>query len=898
MKRKNQYLLLFLIIAVSIFSTGVAFAAEAFWPDADYDPSVPTFNDVLGYAPGERISSHAEIVRYLRTLAQAKPGRMSVIEYARSWEGRELVYAVIGSQKNIARLESLSTSMQQLSDPRTTRQPEADEIIAEIPAPVWLGYAVHGDEISTCDAAMLTAYHLLASRNDPVVENVLKNTVVFIDPVQNPDGRDRFVNFYRSERGLLPDASRLAAEHNQPWPSGRGNHYLFDMNRDWFSLTQPETQGRITALLKRRPIVVVDLHEMGGDSTYYFTPPAPPNNPHLTSQQSENLMKIGKGNAAWFDKFGFDYFTREIYDSFYPGYGESWPAFYGASTATYEQASTSGLLWQRRNGDILRFRDAVQHHFVASIATLDTTAKNREQFLRDYYEFQVSAIKEGNTGKTRAYVLPLTGDISLVHKLAGLLTRQGVEVLRAKESFTAGGKVVGVGSYIIPMAQPMKRFIATMFEQDVPMAEDFVREQERRRNKNLYHEMYDTTAWSFPHLFNIESIAVQSLPRVETDRASKATVMPGTIVNESATVAYLVPWGTTAAARLLAVALREELIVLSSGKSFTQSGRRYPAGTLIFKTEDNPTDLPQRLGRFSRTTGADVVGIDSSWVDEGVHFGSEHVIRVRPPKIAIAWGRPTSPTSAGAIRFIIEREFGYPTTTIRTRDLNSVDLARFNVLILPAGDYSTVFSGAALEHLQKWVNDGGTMIGLGSATSFLASKAAGLLSVNEEFLVRKADKDGERKSSEEEKEDRVAGRLLNSEIDYRKAIQAQQEMPDDVPGVMLKAYVDQDHWLAAGLPKMLNALYVGHSIMTPLTLDKGVNVAYYAGAEEALLSGYLWEENRKQLAYKPFILIEPRGRGQVIAFTTDPAPRAYLDGLYVALINAVFLAPSHTSPPA
>jgi hypothetical protein len=343
-----------------------------FWPGEAYDSKIPTIHQVLGYEPGDKITSYAGLVRYMDALVEAAPTRMKMFSYGESWEGRKLVYAAIGSEANIRRLGEIKSEMQRIADPRKTSEADARKLIGSMPAIVWLSYGVHGNELSSPDAALLTAYHLLAARNDKLVEEVLSKVVVLIDPTQNPDGRDRFVNYYEQARGLVADASPAAAEHNEPWPGGRANHYLFDLNRDWIPLTQPEVATQVKALREWLPLVYVDLHEMSGESTYFFTPEADPYNPHLTATQRQSLTLFGKNNAKWFDKYGFDYFTREAYDAFYPGYGASWPLYYGALAMTYEQASVRGLVLRRSDESVLTYRDTIRHHFVASISTLET----------------------------------------------------------------------------------------------------------------------------------------------------------------------------------------------------------------------------------------------------------------------------------------------------------------------------------------------------------------------------------------------------------------------------------------------------------------------------------------------------------------------------------------------
>jgi hypothetical protein len=880
---------------------GAEDAEFEFWPGAQYDASVPSMQDVLGHETGERISWHRELIRYMNALAEAVPSQVRVFEYARSWEDRELIYVAVSSEENIARLEEIGAGMRELSDPRKTPAKRANELIAELPAPLWLSYGVHGDEISSPDAALLSAYHLVASRNDPVVREILDNTIVFIVPTQNPDGRDRFVHHFEIAEGLQPDSSRLAAEHDQPWPGGRTNHYYFDLNRDWASLSQPEIRGQVAALRKWLPLIVVDLHEMGGNSTYFFTPEAEPYNPHLAQYQVDSLELIGRNNARWFDTFGFDYFVHEVYDAFYPGYGASWPAYYGSIAMTYEQASTRGLVFHRDDGTDLHFRDAVRHHFVSSISTAETVARNREKFLRDFYDYGVTAIEEGRRGPIREYILPAEGDPSAVQKLVGILVEAGVEVKRARQAFSAGGRDYGPGTFVISLDQPAKRLARVMLDTDVPMAEEFLEEQERRRQKKLGDQIYDVTAWSLPLMFNVSCIPHEGKAKGKFDPVGPERILPGRLEGPESNVACLVPWGTAAAGRLLAGALREGLQVWTTDKPFRKGERPYPAGTLIFKMHENDGDLTQRLEALATASGADVFCVDDSWVDEGVNFGSGHVVKIHPPRIALAWDRPARAYSAGATRFILERQFGYPVTPIRTRRLARADLSRFQVLILPptwSGGYVSELGEAGAKRLKDWIQHGGTLVALGSASSYVASEAAGLLAIDQEERVKKdEEKDKpDKKDAKTAEKDRVAGQLLTSKEAFDKVIQADEELPDSMPGVLVTAEVDTEHWLGAGAAESVHVLVSGREIYTPLKLDKGVNVARYKGADDLLASGYLWAENVEQLAYKPFLVVQPEGRGFVIAFTADPTVRAYLDGLNVLLLNAIFRGAAHASP--
>ncbi|HWP44216.1 MAG TPA: M14 metallopeptidase family protein, partial [Blastocatellia bacterium] len=664
--RPLAWIRVFLALAV-IAAQSAPLAAQnrfEFWPGASYDSRIPTFEQVLGYAPGERITWHAGLMKYLEALAAAAPDQVKIFEYARSWEGRKLVYVAIGSQQNIRRLDEVRAGMQRLADPRRTGASEARQLISTLPAVVWLAYGVHGNEISSPEAALLTAYHLLAARNDKVVEDILSNVLVIIDPTQNPDGRDRFVHNFEIAEGIEPDPNPLAAEHNEPWPGGRTNHYYFDLNRDWIALTQPETVGRVRALQEWYPLVFVDLHEMGSNSTYYFAPEAVPYNPHLAKDQRDSLQLFGKNNAKWFDQFGFSYFTREVYDAFYPGYGASWPSYFGSVAMTYEQASVRGLLVRRSDDTTMHFRDSIQHHFVASISTAETAARNREKLLGDFYRYRQTAIEEGATGPVKAYILPRRGDTSALDKLASILHQQGVELQRAASSFRACGGEHPAGSYVISLAQPAKRLIRTLMDVNVPMEEEFIQEQERRRRRKLPDQIYDVTAWSLPLQYNVEVVACSEAPGGSFEPVEPEAIPAGRITGGRGAVAYLVPWGTAASGRLLAAALREGLRVFSANRPFTQSGRAYPAGTLIFKTKENPADLRATLERLASKTGAEIVATDTGWVEDGINFGSNNVVFMRRPAIAMAWDTPVSSGSAGWTRYVLERQYGYPVTVI------------------------------------------------------------------------------------------------------------------------------------------------------------------------------------------------------------------------------------------
>lgn len=881
------------LLALSLLLTLSSSAQKFdFWPGAQYDPAIPSFEKTLGFAPGTKHATPADIVRYFEALAAAAPSRIKLFEYGRTWEGRKLIYAVISSEDNIRRLPEIKANQLRLADPRKTSEAEAKKLVASMPSILNLSYGVHGNEISSPDAALLTAYHLLAARNDQMIAGVLKNVVVLIDPLQNPDGRERFVFNFRMNQGLEPDPHPVAAERAEPWPGGRSNHYFFDMNRDWFALTQPETLARVRYLREWLPLIMVDLHEMGSNSTYFFTPGSLPYNPHLTEDQKKQMELFGRNDAKWFDKFGWPYFTREVYDEFYPGYGASWPWFYGGMGMTYENASVRGLVVRKSDESLYTFAQSIQKHFVASIATCETALLHREKLLDSFWRYQVTALEEGRKSAVKEYILPRRGDVSAVDKLAHLLAEHGIEVRQSSAAFKNGGKDYPAGSYSVSLAQPRERFIRVLLDPQTPMEPDFLKEQERRRKKNLRDEIYDVTGWSLPMLYNVECIGAAE-PSAAAFTAVATPYQPKGAVSGKAEVAYLVPWGTQAAGRFLAAALRADLKILSANKPFTQNGRKYPSGSLIVMVSQNPASVHDTVARAAASSGAEVVAANSSWVDDGVNFGSNNVAALRKPGVALVWDSPTSSFSAGTARFVLERQYGYPVTVLRASTLMMADLSRFHVLILPDGGYGAGMSPAAADRIKQWVRNGGVLVAIGGALSYLSSPAVGLLSLQQEGLAR----DGAPAARPADSAKPAApgapapGKLLAKEEDYDKAIQPDTQLPDAVAGVLVKARVDPESWLTAGLPETINVMVDGREIYAPLKRDKGLNAVVYEAPDKLLLSGYLWEENRKQLAFKPFLILSNEGRGAVIGFTSDPNFRAFMDGLNVAFLNAVFRFP-------
>jgi len=885
-----RFLTLLLILGLSL-----QVQAEEWFGHSDFDPEVPTINEVLGHGSGERISSPEQIRRYFEALAEARPEHLHLVEYATSWQGRPLYYVIIGSPERIANLEAIQADIQTIAHPDQHDEADIEAALARVPSTAWLSYSVHGNEISPADAAMVTAWHLLAARNSELTETILANSLVFINPLQNPDGRARFVAEYESNLGLEPDPSRLSAERNERWPSGRVNHYLFDLNRDWLPLTQPETRGHVAALLDWYPLAMVDAHEMGTDQTFFFAPEAEPYNPLLTPAQRNNLNEFGRNNARWFDRYGYAYFTREIFDAFYPGYGASWPSYYGAIAMTYEQASSRGLIARKVHGEVITYGQTVTEYVAASLATLETVANRRDELWADFADYRSSAITQARRDGPAAWVIPAQTDQGGADRLGALIAQHGSAVYRSSDAMDACGQELAAGSYIIPSGQPSYRQLRVLLDQQIDMDDDFLTEQERRRARGERDQIYDVTGWSLPVMFNVEVSTCRQSPSIAgLTRVDGNATQSGLLENAEARLAFVAPGGSTATLRLMAAGLRSGLKIDRSEKSFELNGQTYPAGSLIFQRADNPDTLADTLAELARDTGARITGTDTSWIMQGPSFGSNQVRRLHAPRIALAWDQPTSVYSPGAVRFVLERQIGYPVTIVRTQTLKSADLNRYDVVILPdasswTGSYQNVLGNSGAAHLRDWIEDGGTLVTLAGGTAWAATPDVDLLASRLENSSASSDDD-----TVDTDQARVEGVDLESLGDLDERTRAGNRPPDSVAGVLINAEVDSNHWLGAGVADQVPVLVRGRRVFSPLTRDQGDIVARYAGADELLASGYLWEENQRQLAFKPFVMTQNHGRGHVVAFSEDPAVRAYLDGLNGLLTNAVLVAPAYS----
>lgn len=857
-----------------------------------YREGVPSPREVLGYDIGERITSYADMRRYLDALVGSSD-RVRLATYGTTYEGRDLLCLSISSPHNLGALDSIKARLRKLADPRLLSSPEeADAICRETPIVTWLAHNVHGNELSTMEAALLTAYHLAACEDDDV-HAILDGSVVIIDPVQNPDGRERAVFYYRTAAGPAPNPDKHAAEHHEPWPGGRGNHYLFDLNRDLFALTQVETRARIAAVREWHPQVFADLHEMGPNATYYFLPPAPPVNANHPAIIRHWWEVFGRAIASSFDAAGFDYYARESFDAFFPGYGESWPSHQGATGITLEQASAEGICIKRDDGGLLTLADAARHHFVAAMAICSAAVEHREERLRAFLHYHQEAIESGASGQVRAYLLPASNRAADVAELVERLRRQGIEAHMARNPFQVEVRPLAdagelrqmempAGTYVLPLDQPQGRLLQALFEREPEIDPEFVAEELERDRANVQSQVYDITAWSVPLAMGLPCFEASSgvdadvTETAASPRATGRTPMPSRY-------GCVVSYASNSAAKLLGRLLCENVRVHVARSPLWVGGQELQRGSLVVKRAANAERLWEILDRLGRETGVELTPVDSAWTEKGACLGGESVVLVKEPRLAILYGEPCIPTACGACLYLMDQVYHVPYTAVRVPFLRHGDLREYNVILLPDGDEAEYqrMLGEDAKRLKEWVSFGGTLVAVGGAAAFAARKEHELTSSRIVTDLRRRHEDEDERPKEQPAPGAPAPPRPEVPPEHR---------PKAIPGAILRVDLDSHSFLTMGYDGTVNVIATSSRILTPS--KTGRNVARYAPEDRLRVAGLLWDRMAKALPGSSYMVHERKGSGHVVLLAEDPFFRASWDGLHRLLLNAIFFGPS------
>ncbi|MFM9905044.1 MAG: M14 family zinc carboxypeptidase [Pyrinomonadaceae bacterium] len=915
-----------------------------FYTRGDYRANVPRPQSILHFDVGDFHTTYAQMEKVVESIAAASPDRVRVFDIGLTNEHRMQHVVAISSPENIARLDEIKANIAKLTDPRKTSAAEAASIAQNTPAIAWMAYTIHGNESASFEAMMQVMYQLSAS-NEPATLDILKNCVTLIVTGENPDGHERFATWYNSV--AIGDANRSALEHREPWSIyGRLSHYRFDLNRDTLAMTQKESQNLQRAFLEWNPQVAADHH--GQPSQFFFPPTALPTNPNLPQPVTAKWEAMyGRANGKAFDANKWDYYVRDVYDAFYPGYWDMYPSFNGATGMTYETdgGGTKGLRYTRDDGTIATLRSAIAKHFTASMSTLEVTATNKIERLKDFYEFRSRAMNDFANSKLKRIIILPDKDPVKAAEMTEVLVRARVEVKVASSSFTsttahtystlnapAAGKTFPAGSYIVDLNQPQRLFIKAIMEPDTPQTKAFVDDNVGRFKRNQMkgagqakedYGFYDITGWSLPTAFGLDAYWTEdggdtagTPVTAETIAAAKRGSYPG-----RAQIAYIIPYTTDSASAMAIRLLQSGFRVAVATKTLNAAGRNWPQGTFVVRVTRNPDTIHDAVAKLAVEMGVNITAVNTSFADEGdTGVGGQNVVSLQAPKIVMVADEAVDQTSYGSIWWTLER-YGMTFTPMTVSAIKGGGLKDYNVLILPDGSasrYMSLFGSGGVSALKDWVSDGGTIVTVRGASVFAALKDVGFTTsklvgsdADEEKGKTAADEKPEptptpstsvrrsdnkntsveaspNPSSEELKSDKADG-VSPSLPPIASPSADANKVPVALPGSIMRATVDRTTYLTYGLEQDELPVLLASGFFFRYSKEGSNALVFDAKPKKPLtLSGFVWPGNTERLlAGTAYVIDEPRGSGHIILFAEEPVYRGIFRATTRPFFNSI-----------
>ncbi|UTA69684.1 M14 metallopeptidase family protein [Emticicia sp. 21SJ11W-3] len=829
---KKSFLFLFLFI-------------NTLWVQAQ---NTKTPDEFLGYKLGTKFSFHHRIVDYARHVAAQNPTQVKIFDYGTTFEGRPLILVAIATPENLSKLEDIRTSNLKsiglLEGKPTTK----------VPAIAWLSYNVHGNEAVSSEAVMQVLYEML-NKSNSVTQNILKNTVVLIDPCINPDGRDRYAQWYNRVTSKVFNATPFAAEHNEPWPGGRFNHYLFDPNRDWAWQTQEISTQRLKIYNQWMPHLHADFHEMGVSSPYYFPPSAKPYHEDLTAWQREFQQTIGEYNKKYFDKNYWLYFSKENYDLLYPSYGDTYPSYNGAIGMTYEQGGggRAGIAIAKEDGDTLTLSYRIAHHFSASLATLEAISSRSDKTVDEFVKF-FERNKNNPVGTYKSFVMKSKGSEAKVKALTGLLDKLNITYGYAGKETSATGVnyqnlkeesfKVEANDLIVSTYQPKGTFVKILFEPKT-MLEDSL--------------TYDITAWGMPYAYGLKAFATK-------EKLSAGNSQPNYSIPELAVggkpYAYVATYNSFEDVKFLTQILSKGIKVRFNENAFETGGRKFDIGSVIITRTNNlrmGDEFDKAVQSAAKAFGINLLATNSGMVTTGNDFGSGSVNILKNPRVAVISGDGISPTAFGEVWHFFEQQINYPITVIEGSTFSRVPLDQLDVLILADGNYDRIFGNG--DALKKWIQGGGKVIALESATSYFADK---------DGFGLKRKKDGEAKDKPELK---------------TYGTRERESISEQVVGAIYKVDIDKTHPLGYGTDGSYYLL--ARDPYNFEYLKEGWNVGYLK--DNNYITGFVGQKAKDKMKNTLVHGVQELGRGKIVYMADDPIFRGFWYGGKLLFANAVFV---------
>ena len=811
-----------------------------------YNPAIPTPEQFLGFQIGEWHLTHDQLVFYLKALAEASD-RITIEEYARSYEHKPLVLLTITAPKNHQNIDAIKVAHTKLSKP--TESESVD--ISTMPTVLYQGYTIHGNEPSGSNAAPLYAYYLAAGEGE-AFEKMLENVVVLLDPCYNPDGMNRFSSWVNTHKSLGTNTStdEGGREFNEAWPQGRTNHYWFDLNRDWLPLQHPESQGRVAKFHEWKPNILTDHHEMGSHSTFFFQPGIPTRTFPLTPQLNQDLTaEIGNYHAAGLNNIGSMYYTKESFDDFYIGKGSTYPDVNGCIGILFEQGSSRGHLKMTDNG-LLSFPFTIRNQLTTSISTLKAGYELREKLLTFQRDFYKNALAEAKKDKVKAYVFGDAHDKARVAHFVEMLQRHKIKVNRLTEDITKNGKTFEKDwAFVVSTNQTQYRLIKGIFMTMTTFTD------------NLF---YDISSWTMPLAFNIECEELNRTPKLGSV-VTEAVFPKGKVLGGQTDYAYLFRWDEYYTPRALNEILAAGLITKVATKQFsieTSEGiMDFDYGTILIPVQIQDKDaqaIYDLLSTISERDGIDFYAVQTGLTPMGIDLGSRNMENLRLPRTLMIVGDGASSYDAGEVWHLFDQRYNMPITLVTKDDFNKIDLDSYNTLVLVSGNYG----GLPSDELKRWTRNGGVIIGFKSAINWL--KSNNLIETTPKKVV-KNDKP-----------------LLEENYENMSAINGAEV----IGGAIFNSQIDLTHPLAYGYQNINIPIFRrGTEFFEPYDKKTATPLKY---TDNALLSGYISSSNLTTLNNSASILVGGYGRGRVIGFVDNTNFRAFWYGTNKLFANAVF----------
>ncbi len=813
--------------------------------NAGVNHEIPTPEEILGYQIGKKHVSHEQMVGYMHTIASSS-NRVSIQTYGYTYEQRPLLLLTISDPANLGRIETLRKQHLKLSSPD-----RADMISPEEqPVVIWMGYSVHGNEASGINASLMVAYYLAASRSKEI-EEILRNTIILIDPSINPDGYSRFSQWVNQFRSKVTITDPFNLEHNEPWPGGRTNHYWFDLNRDWLLLQHPESKARIEKYHQWKPNIVTDHHEMGSNSTFFFQPGIPSrNNPNTPEETYRLTGKIAEYHAKALDRIGSLYYSKESFDDFYYGKGSTYPDVNGGVGILFEQASSRGHARMTDNG-ILEFPFAIRNQFTVSLSTIRAGYEMKNELLSHQQNFYYEAFEEARRDKVKAYVIDGRDDKLKEYYLLDLLSRHQIEIFRLKKDLTINDKHFKSGkSFIIPTEQEQYRLISSIFEFRTAF------------NDSLF---YDVSSWNIPLAFDVSFSEITEKQYVTTllgENIDRITRPAGNISGRGK-YGYIFYWDQYAAPHALYRIQNNNIRARVAKQSFTtRKGEVFGPGSIFIPTkgQELPEDsIFQILSEVSYETGIDIFPVATGYTEQGINLGSPQITPLQKPEILLFVGEGVSSYDAGEVWHLLDQRFEMPVSLVTIDLFNRISLKQYNTIIMVNGNYSAVTEKAG-EKLRQWLEEGGNIIAVEGAARWL----------NTNKMASITFKSTERDTVSLKKYD---------ELSRDRGAQL-------ISGTIFNTLLDLSHPLCYGYPDQELSVFKSSGYFFEKSKNPYNHPVLYT--EDPLLSGYVSRENYKATKGSSAIIVTAAGRGRTICFSDNPNFRGFWFGTNRLFFNAIF----------